>query len=246
MVGISALPGDRRHSRRDWACSASLASEPSAISAQSVEKRSGLLEVRSIEAFGEPIMHGSQKGVSPLALPVLRPDSSERARGAQLPGLGTLLSSDIYGLPEVGLAVTTVAAGKHKLALHAKQLRLEPPFAGRHHGRYQLVQHVDPLAESIRPTAGVGQQVDVAPDVTLGTDPAQARPSRRAWGLVDRAEPGRRRGASRDKCARAPARSGTLGQLRRRSSPRPAPAGADGRPQIRSTLHALPKETTRL
>src|SRR5215472_2472748 len=61
--------------------------------AQLIEQRLGLLEIGSVEAFGEPVVDFGEHRTRFIPLPLLRQQAREAHGGAQLPCFGALMAS---------------------------------------------------------------------------------------------------------------------------------------------------------
>ena len=76
------------------------ASDIGAASGQLFEQRLGLLEVRGIKPFGEPVLDLRQHLLGFFFLALLLPQPAQTHHCPQLPGLGLLPASDLNGLLE--------------------------------------------------------------------------------------------------------------------------------------------------
>lgn len=72
-----------------------MAAPAAACSAERVQERLGLDQVRRVEALGEPVVDRSQEVERPLPLTTLGPEAGEVAGDAELSGAGLALAGQL-------------------------------------------------------------------------------------------------------------------------------------------------------
>ena len=70
---------------------------------QLVEQCLGILQVRGVEAFGEPVVDRGEKIVGLVSLAVVCPQAGEAGRGAELQRSRLFVASYVQGLLEAAL-----------------------------------------------------------------------------------------------------------------------------------------------
>jgi hypothetical protein len=84
-----SFPGTKQPFQRN-ATVGDAAARKSEISRQLVEQRFGLLQDRSVEAFGEPAVDWRKESTGVGALAMVAPEAGKAGGGAEFPKLGTL------------------------------------------------------------------------------------------------------------------------------------------------------------
>ena len=89
-----------------------------------VQQRLRVLQVRRVEAFGEPVVDGCEQRAGLVLFPLLLPEVGEVRGGAELEGLRLLRAGDVDGLAEqrLGLRLGVVGQPQEALALQPEQL----------------------------------------------------------------------------------------------------------------------------
>src|SRR5712691_933435 len=160
----SVCPGDIPV-RRLWAwCLATC------LGLQLFEQRRRLLQIRRVKALGKPLVHRRQQVVGVLALVLGLPQARQAGGGAQLPGLGLLVTGHVEGLLETGFRLRRI---RHRLL--QQQGPLEPIQLSRVVTASVVSTTASASASAVNPSSGCPP----APYASA------SRPREYGWNCVD-------------------------------------------------------------